>query len=82
VPLDRREPEHLAERDGHEREVDAAAVRKEAGDEGAGDQAGRERGAEPEPQALERVQLEQTERVGADAEEGAVAERGQAGQAE
>ena len=49
VRLDGDEPEHLAEGDGHQRVVDAAPVRDEERDEGAGGCGGERRHAEAEP---------------------------------
>ena len=74
VPLDGDEPEHLAERDGHQREVDAAPVRQEAGHDRAGDEPRGDRAGDAEQEALEDVELEEAECVGADPEEGAVPE--------
>ena len=80
VPLDRDEPEHLAEGDGQQRVVDAAPVRDEAprrAHRTAPRRATAPSSAEPEPGA--GAQLQQAERVGADAEVRAVPERRQAG---
>ena len=82
VPLDRHEPEHLSERDREQRVVDPAPVRDEGGDEGTRERRGEHREAEVEPQVRRDVLLRQPEPVGADAEVGAVPERGQPGVAE
>jgi hypothetical protein len=80
--LDRDEPEHLAEGDGHERVVDATAVRDEERNEGAGGCGRSYRHPEAKPQAGGDIELRKSKRVGADAEEGSVPERRQAGVAE
>ncbi len=77
------EEEHLAEGDGHQREIDAAPMRDEAARP-------RRRRRPPTSVAISKpthrfgheVELRQAHRIGADAEEGAVSERRQAGVAE
>ena len=82
VPLDRDEPEHLAEGDGEEGEVDAALVRHAGADEGAEHRRDEHRAGQVEPQVGEDALLQQAEGVSASPEEGAVTERRQAGGAE
>ena len=83
VPLDRDEPEHLAERDGQQCVVDAAAVRDERRHERAGERGGEHcRRRDRATGSRHVLELHQAERVRADAEERAVAERRQPGVAE
>ena len=82
MPLDRDEPEHLAERDRQQRVVDAAPVRNERAHDRAGERRRQDRPGEIEPEIAGDALLQETECVGADAEECAMAERRKAGMPE
>ena len=82
VRLDGDEPEHLAEGDGHQRVVDAAPVRDEERDEAPATAAASVATARQSHRLGSDIELREAERIGADTEEGAVSERGQAGMAE
>ena len=82
VRLDGDEPEHLPEGDGHQRVVDAAPVRDEERDQHAAESRRQHGDREADPEIRHEVELRQPEGIGADAEERAVPERGQAGMAE
>ena len=77
MPLHRHEPEHLAEGDGQQRVVDAAAVRDERGDQRTGERRRHHRPEQAERDAGVDAQLQQSVGVGADAEVSAVTERWQ-----
>ena len=68
VQLDGAEPEHLAVGDRQEGEVDAAPVRDQGADQGAGHAGRQRRGEQAAPQAHRDIVLEQPEGIGADAE--------------
>src|SRR3546814_2644631 len=72
----------LAERDGHQREVDAAPMRQEQRGHRAEQPGDDDRRRQAEPQVRPDLELCEAEGVGADAEEGAMAEGRQAGVAE
>src|SRR5438309_1427856 len=75
APAAREDQEHLGERDRGEREVGAAEAIREVADHPAGDDRERDPEEEPEPRALLETRRHQGGGVGADAEEGGVAER-------
>ena len=79
VRLDRQRPEDLAEGDGHEGIVDAAPVRDEQRHQRAGQSRDDERRGKTDPEIGDDIELTEPERVGADAEIGAVTERRQSG---
>jgi hypothetical protein len=74
VPLHRHEPEDLAEGDGEERIVDAAAMRDEKRNQRPRKRAGERGRRDAEPQVRKQMELCKAEGVGADAEVRAVSE--------
>jgi hypothetical protein len=76
------EPDDLAEGDRQQREVDAALVRDARPHEGAEHGGDEDRAEQVEPEVRQHALLQESERVRTGAEEGAVAERRQAGGAE
>src|SRR5213592_3639995 len=75
APAAREDQEHLRERDRGEREVGAAEAVREVADHPAGDDREHDPEEESEPRALLETRRHQGGGVGADAEEGGVAER-------
>jgi hypothetical protein len=74
VGLDGHGPEDLAEGDGHERVVDAAAVRDEESYQQTGNPSGEDRREKASPQIRAEVELREPEGIRSDAEVRAVAE--------
>ncbi len=80
--LYRERPEYLAEGNSHERIVDAAPVRDEQRHQRAGQSCYSERRGHAYPEICDNVELTEAERVSADPEIGAMAERRQSGRTE
>src|SRR5439155_16256826 len=74
VEHEHEEPEHHPERDGEEREVDAALVRDQGGDDAAEGHRAEDGDEQRQPEPARPLALREPEQVAADAEERAVSQ--------